>query len=171
MFVTALLPENAALTAVNKNEQHIEDTAAGNDPMKVRLRVDAPGNPQAVRFLHVLQGADAGADGVTAIKSEDGAFEGAVVRGTAVHFPVNLGAAHTQLAYVAPAGVTRHLITGRRVHRADRAGGRRHAHHAPTRRRAESRQWRRAADRRRSVGCGRARISAIGRILIGPDHV
>ena len=114
LFVTALLPANATLTAVNTNEQHIEDTAAGNDPMKVRLRVDAPGNPQAVRFLHVLQGADAGAaaDAATAIKSEDGAFEGAVVRGTAVLFPVNVGAAVTQLAYVAPAGVTRHLITG-----------------------------------------------------------
>jgi hypothetical protein len=114
LFVTALLPANAALTAVNTTEQHIEDTAAANDPMKVRLRVDATGNPQAVRFLHVLQGADAGAgaDGATALKSEDGAFEGAVVRGTAVLFPVNTGAAPTQLAYVAPAGVTRHLITG-----------------------------------------------------------
>ena len=114
LFITALLPTNATLTAVNTVEQHIEDTAAGNDPMKARLRVDAPGNPQAVRFLHVLQGADAGAgtDPATVIKSEDGAFEGAVVGGTAVLFPVNLGAAVTQLAYIAPAGVTRHLITG-----------------------------------------------------------
>ncbi len=62
----------------------------------------------------MLQGADAGAgaDGAVAIKSEDEAFEGAVVRGTAVLFPVNVGAAVTQLAYTAPAGVTRHLITG-----------------------------------------------------------
>jgi hypothetical protein len=114
LFITALLPANATLTAVNINEQHIEDTAAANDPMKVRLRVDAPGNPQAVRFLHVLQGADAdaSADPAMAIKSEDGAFEGAVVAGTAVLFPVNLGAAAAGLAYVAPAGVTRHLITG-----------------------------------------------------------
>jgi hypothetical protein len=82
--------------------------------MKVRLRVDAPGNPQAVRFLHVLQGADAGAsaDAATAIKSDDGAFEGAVVRDTAVLFPVTAGAAVAQIAYVAPAGVTRHLVTG-----------------------------------------------------------
>ena len=114
LFVTALLPANAALTAVNSTEQHIEDTAAGNDPMKVRLKVEATGNPQAVRFLHVLQGADAGADAdpATVIKSEDGTFEGAVVAGTAVLFPVNLGAAPAQLAYIAPAGVTRHLITG-----------------------------------------------------------
>ena len=114
LFVTTLLPANAALTAVNRVEQHIEDTAAGNDPMKVRLKVEATGNPQTVRFLHVLQGADAGtgADGAVAIKSEDGAFEGAVVHETAVLFPVNLGAAPAQLAYIAPAGVTRHLITG-----------------------------------------------------------
>jgi hypothetical protein len=114
LFVTALLPANATLTAVNSNEQHIEDTAAADDPMKVRLRVDAPGNPQAVRFLHVLQGAAAGAaaDATALIRSEGGAFEGAVVRGTVVLFPVNVGAAPTQLAYVAPSGVTRHLITG-----------------------------------------------------------
>lgn len=114
LFVTALLPANATLTAVNTVEQHIEDTAAADDPMKVRLRTDAPGDPQAVRFLHVLQGADAGAgaDETTVIHSEDGAFEGAVVRGIAVLFPVDVGAAVTQLAYVAPAGVTRHLVTG-----------------------------------------------------------
>jgi len=114
LFVTALLPANAALTAVNNNEQHIEDTAAADDPMKVRLRVDAPGNPQAVRFLHVLQGADAGAsaDVATTINSEDGAFEGAVVAGTAILFPINLGAGPAGLAYTAPAGVARHFITG-----------------------------------------------------------
>ncbi len=114
LFVTALLPANATLTAVNSNEQHIEDTAAADDPMKVRLRVDAPGNPQAVRFLHVLQGADAGAsaDAATTITSEDGAFEGAVVAGTAVLFPVNLAATPAGLAYTAPAGVTRHFVTG-----------------------------------------------------------
>ena len=114
LFVTALLPANAALTAVNTVEQHIEDTAAANDPMTVRLRTDAPGDPQAVRFLHVLQGADAGAgaDEATVIRSEDGAFEGAAVGGTAVLFPVNLAAAPAGLVYTAPAGVTRHLITG-----------------------------------------------------------
>ncbi len=114
LFVTALLPANAALTAVNTNEQHIEDTAAANDPMKVRLRVDAPGNPQAVRFLHVLQGADAGAsaDPAMVLRSEEAAFEGAAVRGTAVLFPVDLGPAPAQFSYVAPAGVTRHLVTG-----------------------------------------------------------
>lgn len=114
LFVAALLPANAALTAVNTVEQHIEDTAAANDPMKVRLRTDAPGDPQAVRFLHVLQGADAGAgaDEAVVIRSEDGAFEGAAVGGTTALFPVNVSAAVTQLAYVAPAGVTRHLVTG-----------------------------------------------------------
>jgi hypothetical protein len=114
LFVTALLPANAALTAVNTNEQLIEDTAAADDPMKVRLRVDAPGDPQAVRFLHVLQGADAGvsADAAAVIRSDDGAFEGAVVRGIAVLFPVNVGTAPAQLSYTAPAGVTRHLVTG-----------------------------------------------------------
>lgn len=114
LFVTALLPADAALTAVNTNEQHIEDTAAADDPMSVRLRVDATGDPLAVRFLHVLQGADAGAsaDGAVVVRSDDGAFEGAAVRGTAVLFPVNVGAAPAQFSYTAPAGVARHLVTG-----------------------------------------------------------
>ena len=153
LFVTALLPANAALTAVNSTEQHIEDTAAGNDPMKVRLKVEATGNPQAVRFLHVLQGADAGADAdpATVIKSEDGTFEGAVVAGTAVLFPVNLGAAPAQLAYIAPAGVTRHLITGLTPGAAYTAQsmpcGRWPPRHPPTRRYSKRRQRRRAAVR------------------------
>ena len=115
LFVTALLPANATLTAVNTDEQHIEDTAAADDPMKVRLEVDAPGDP-AGRALPA-RAARRGCGRRRAmrrrsIKSEDGAFEGAVVAGTAVLFPVNAGAAVAQLAYVAPAGVTRHLITG-----------------------------------------------------------
>lgn len=114
LFVAALLPANAALTAVNSVEQLIEETAAADDPMTVRLRTDAPGDPRAVRFLHVLQGADAGAaaDATAVIRSEDGAFEGAVVAGTAALFPVTLGTAPVQVAYTAPAGITRHLITG-----------------------------------------------------------
>lgn len=114
LFVSALLPANAVMTAANDNEQHIEDTAAANDPMKVRLRVDAPGDPRSARFLHVLQGADAGAsaDPAAVIRSEDAMFEGAVAHGAAVLFPVALGAPMTQMAYVVPADVTRHLITG-----------------------------------------------------------
>ncbi|MBP7964758.1 MAG: hypothetical protein KBG20_07315 [Caldilineaceae bacterium] len=114
LFVTTLLPENVTLTAVNNNEEHIENTAAGNDPMQVRLKVEAMGNPQVVRFLHVLQGADAGVGRgpATVIKSADELFEGVVVRGIVVLFPVNVSPVPTQLTYVAPTGITHHFITG-----------------------------------------------------------
>ncbi len=178
LFVTTLLPANAALTAVNSNEQHIEDTAAGNDPMKVRLKVEATGSPPAVRFLHVLQGADAGAsaDGAVAIKSEDRAFEGAIVSGTVVLFPVTVGAVPRQLAYVAPAGVTRHLITGLTPGAAytvqTAAACRRHPRHPPARRHANRRQWRRAVDRQESDGCCRS-LSAVNNAvkLVGPGQL
>ncbi|MEN9867851.1 MAG: hypothetical protein RL748_3441, partial [Pseudomonadota bacterium] len=55
--VTSLLPAGALLSAVNSNDSHIEQTAARNEPMRVRLRIDAPDNPQQVYFLNVLQAA------------------------------------------------------------------------------------------------------------------
>ena len=87
---------------------------AGDDPMQTRLKVEAPGDPTSVRFLQVLQGADAGAGADTAvlIGSDDGTFAGAAVRGAAVLFPVNLGAPLSSLVFTAPANVTRFLITG-----------------------------------------------------------
>ena len=114
LFLTSLLPANATLSAVNTVEQHILDTAAGDDPMQTRLKVEAPGDPTSVRFLQVLQGADAGAGADTAvlIGSDDGTFAGAAVRGAAVLFPVNLGAPLSSLVFTAPASVTRFLITG-----------------------------------------------------------
>lgn len=114
LFVTALLPTDATLTAVNTDEQLIAETAASDDPMTVRLRVDAPSAGQSVRFLHVLQGADAGAnaDGVTLVRSEDNRFEGAVVGDTVVLFPVNREPVATTLQYTVPTGVTNHFVTG-----------------------------------------------------------
>ena len=114
LFVTTLLPTDAVLTAVNTNEQIIEETAAGDDPMKVRLRVDAPGNPQSVRFLHLLQGADSGAsaDTTALVRSADNRFEGAIVVNTVVLFPVNRVPVATTLQYTVPAGVVKHFVTG-----------------------------------------------------------
>ncbi len=114
LFVTTLLPTDATLTAVNTNEQIIAETAAGDDPMTVRLRVDAPGAGQSVRFLHVLQGANAGAnaDGVTLVRSLDSGFEGAVVGAHVVLFPVNREPFATTLQYTIPAGVSNHFVTG-----------------------------------------------------------
>lgn len=114
LFVTTLLPANATLTAVNSNEQLIEDTAAADDPMKVRLRVDAPGDPESVRFLHLLQGADAGATAApaTLLRSAGESFEGLIAQGIVVLFPVNRQPVATSLQYSVPTGVSRHFVTG-----------------------------------------------------------
>lgn len=114
LFVTSLLPADAALSSVPSADAHSEETTAGEEPMRMRLKVEAPGNPQSVRFLHLLQGADAGvtADAATLVQSGDGQYEGVIVHDTVVLFPVNLGSAPASITYDAPASVTRHIITG-----------------------------------------------------------
>ena len=111
LFVTTLLPANAVLTAVNTNEQLIEDTAAANDPMKVRLRVDG-GDAQAVEFLHVLQGADAGvnADPLTLVQDQAGVVRGVAIGARAVLFVP--APASGVLTYTLPAAVTEQIVTG-----------------------------------------------------------
>ena len=83
--------------------------------MTHRLRVEAPGGPADVRFLHVLQGMDAGltADEAILVESEGGTpFAGVAVAGTVVMFPVEAGAVVESITYTAPVITTRHLVTG-----------------------------------------------------------
>lgn len=116
LFVKSLLPEKATLAV--KSDHPMWDgggkqTATG-EPMRYRLMVEAP-NRQDVRFLHVLQGADAGAaaDPARLVQSTSGTpFEGAVVRDTAVLFPRDFGEPATAVAYEAPAAVKLHVVTG-----------------------------------------------------------
>ena len=63
---------------------------AVGEPMTHRMRMEAPGNPRAARFLHVLQGAD----------------------GTAVVFPDDLRPDVATTTLAVRAGVTRLLVTG-----------------------------------------------------------
>ena len=67
--------------------------------MKVRLRVDG-GDAQAVAFLHVLQGADAGvnADPLTLVQDQGGAVRGVAIGSRAVLFvraPASGGLSYT----------------------------------------------------------------------------
>ena len=115
LFVTALLPENASLQAVNTVEQHIIDTAAVGETMTVRLMTAAPGDPLSVRFLHVLQGADSDttAAATSLVQSDDGKWEGAALNGAVVLFAkVADQSSSAALAYTAPAGTNKHIITG-----------------------------------------------------------
>lgn len=117
LTVQVLQPDAAALA-----EQHVWTGASTGEynrvaelePTAYRLVVTDSAAPAGSRFLAVLQGTDAGkpADPATRIASSAGsAMEGAVVGGTAVLFRRN-AAAVSGFKYVAPAGVSRHLITG-----------------------------------------------------------
>ena len=118
LFVTTLLPQDAELVvepAVAPTDCGFENGfPATDDPITNRLKVEARGAPLSTRFLNVLQGADGGAtaDPVTLIQSTAGTpFAGAVVKGNAVLFPVDLATPFTSTTYDAPSGLT-HRVTG-----------------------------------------------------------
>lgn len=114
LFDTALLPKNAEVAAEEPDQWGVDNTAV-DEPMKFRIRVEAPGGPKDVRFLNVLQGADAGAKAadVSLVESTGGnKYEGSVVNGVAVMFPVDLGGSFSGVEYTAPSGTAAHIITG-----------------------------------------------------------
>ena len=108
LTVTSLLPSGATLSANNAVVPHIEETASRNDPMKVRLCMDAPGNPALANFLEVFQAGSSAT--ATLIQSDDLAWSGAQIGSTAVLFPVTLGVPFTAFSYTAAAN--QHIITG-----------------------------------------------------------
>lgn len=113
LFVTTLLPANATPAAVAM--EPFPDEVAVDETMQHRLMVEAPGDPADVRFLHVLQGANAGtsAGTVTLVESSNGTpFAGPVVDGTAVLFPTDLDTPFTDLTYTVPAATQTQLVTG-----------------------------------------------------------
>ncbi len=115
LVVTTLLPADAEISAEPAETLEESGELALGEPMQFRLRVEAPGGPLETRFLHVLQGADAGiaADPVTLVESSAGTpFVGAVVAGTVVLFPVDAGVEVGELTYAVPTSTTRHLVTG-----------------------------------------------------------
>lgn len=112
--VTSLLPAGAVLNAVNSTEASVEQTVARHEPMRVRLRIDAPGNPQEVRFLHVLQAGDAGValPAAQLVQSQDQAYSGAQVGATVVMLPNSVGSAVNSLTYTTVTAASSHVITG-----------------------------------------------------------
>jgi len=112
-FVTTLLPTDAEISSTANED--LGGEPGYNDPMAYRLEVEAPGGPADVRFLNVLQGADAGASPLPtqAVESTAGtAYAGALVGTTVVLFPVNIGETVDSITYSVPATATAHVITG-----------------------------------------------------------
>ena len=116
LFVRTLLP-NPATIAVERAEALSDDNGtqpAMLDPIKFRLRVEAPGSPKTIRWLHVIQGADGGgrADDATLVSSTAGTpYQGASFNNTVVMFPVDIGT-FASLTYSAPASTKAQLVTG-----------------------------------------------------------
>jgi len=115
LFVTTVLPAQAAIS-VQAAQDEKSGPPANNAPMTYRLKIEATGSPNAVRFLNVLQGADAGVSAapVQMVTSTDGTpFTGVIVASNTVVMFVNaLGKPFTGTTYTIPAAVTRQIVTG-----------------------------------------------------------
>jgi hypothetical protein len=119
VFATTLLPAGALITSEHNPDPDkllfVDGFYADFDTMQFRLKVEAPGGPKQARFLHVIQGADAGAtaDSATLVQSSSGTpFSGAIIRSTVVLFPENLDTPFSTMTYTVPAATTTHWITG-----------------------------------------------------------
>jgi hypothetical protein len=112
LTISTLLPATAVLTA---SAAEAFNAVAELEPTRFRLMVEDPARPTDVRFLHVIEAADAGsAVGSTrALHSSAGAaFQGAAVAGAVVMFPVDPGAAFAGTSWTAPTGTGLQLVGG-----------------------------------------------------------
>lgn len=96
LFIQTLLPASPEITSMNGAANLA--SASDLEPTKYVLTVQDPTMPVNTRFLHVLEGANAGVPVVAAthIQSSSGTpFDGAAFGAIAVFFPVNVGTVAT----------------------------------------------------------------------------
>jgi hypothetical protein len=117
LFVRSLLPAPATMTV--EPAEALADRGSPEpaklDPIRFRIRVEAPGGPKTVRFLHTLQAGDgnATADNTTLVRSTAGtAFEGVSMNDLVVLFPVDIGTPFSSVSYSVPANTKAQLVTG-----------------------------------------------------------
>jgi hypothetical protein len=113
LYVTSLLPASSTFTSVPI--AGALTFVADLEPCQFRMVIQAPSNPTDERFLHVLQGADAGVqpDNATLVQTTAGTpMDGAVVGNTAVLFVVDATAPFSGATCTVPANVNQHFITG-----------------------------------------------------------
>ncbi|MGO8678614.1 MAG: InlB B-repeat-containing protein [Limisphaerales bacterium] len=113
LFVSSLLPASSTFTQfpIAGALTFVADL----EPCQYRIVIQDPANPTDERFLHVLQGADAGVqpDNATLVQSTSGTpMDGAVFANTVVLFVVDATTLFTGATYTVPANVTQHFITG-----------------------------------------------------------
>jgi hypothetical protein len=113
LFVQSLLPATGTITA--RNVLADLTTVAELEPSQFVMTIQDPSNPQDTRFLHVLQGSDAGVAMVPAtyLQSTGGAsFDGAVFGASAVYFPVSVTASFGGTTLSVPPGVHNVCVAG-----------------------------------------------------------
>jgi len=115
LFVSSLLPSNPTFSLTLLVTNNIANIAE-LEPTTCRLSVEDTNNPTSIRFLHLLQGADAGVapDPAIYVQSSSGnRFEGTAFQGSLVLFPVDLLSNNfTSLSYSLQPGITNQWITG-----------------------------------------------------------
>lgn len=113
LIVQALLPQDAVMTSVNGASKI--NSHADLDPMFYVLSDQDPTMPSNMRFLHVLQGVNAGVPAMvgTYVQSSSGTpFDGAEFGSNAVFFPVSSGATILTTTFNIPIGITTIVIAG-----------------------------------------------------------
>lgn len=111
IHLSNLLPA-ASVLSTSVSESY---AVAQLDPTHDQIKIEDPSNPQEVRFLNVIQGADGNTaqDPATMVQSTAGtAFEGAVVLNTAVLFARVWGVAFSSTTYSVPSTASLQIVTG-----------------------------------------------------------
>jgi hypothetical protein len=113
LYVQTLMPINASESAVNAVNKL--NAIAQLEPTQYIFTAEDPTHPMDVRFLHVLQGADASIAMTPAryLQSTAGtAFDGAVFASTAVYFPRSAGIPFVGTSLPTPSGIHSIYVTG-----------------------------------------------------------
>jgi hypothetical protein len=113
LFIQTLLPQNAAASYFNGAA--LLNPVADTEPTQFVYQVQNPTNPSDVRFLHVLQGSDAGTQMVAAsyVQSASGTpFDGALFGSSAVFFPQSATVPFAGVTLTLPASVQTLLVAG-----------------------------------------------------------
>jgi hypothetical protein len=120
LFVSTLQPVDAVMTRdrVHEGTEYNDpenDNHSSEDTMMWRLRVEVPARPKVVRFLHVLQGADAGADrspSTRIVSSAGTSYEGVATAKVAIMFKKELSDNVASTTFTVPETAGRVLVTG-----------------------------------------------------------
>ncbi len=113
LYVSSLLPAGATVSAAAIG--NALNPKAQLEPSTHRIVIENPANLTDIRFLHVLQGADANqpADPTALVSSTGGtAFDGALILDTVVMFKHDVATPFAGVTYSVPATTAHHFVTG-----------------------------------------------------------